>query len=52
MYLIWQTWANSVDRDETPQMQRLILGSTLFATQPAILDTPLGSKLYFFQISD
>ena len=27
-------------------------GSTLFATQPAILDTPLGSKYYYFQILD
>ena len=39
-----QTWANSVDPNQTPH-NGVCSGSTLFAAQPAILDISSGSKI-------
>ena len=49
MYLVRQAWANSVDPDETPQMQRLIRVYTVFSLIQQFSDTTVSSKLYLFK---
>ena len=42
MYSDRQAWANSLDRDETPQNAASHLGIHVFATRPAIFRHNIG----------
>ena len=50
IYLIWQTWANSLDPDETPQIAASHQGLHCLPLIQLVLEIKeMGSKLYLFK---